>query len=128
MNLVSTDRPVQVLVADDPCEWIRPIASQLHRASIRVCVTSSERQSLQMVRTGQVDLALVAGDVPHLGGLELVRRMYHIAADLPVILIGGRSDRHWLEEALRLRARTILPRPVNPVLLLEMIGKMQEEE
>ena len=40
-----------------------------------------------------------------------------------VVLIGGRSDRYWLEMALKLQARTILPRPVKVSLVLDTIWR-----
>ena len=118
------DRSIhRVLVADSQCEWLVGVAQGLDRTSVTIRVATSDRQTLQIVRNERLALAVVAGDMPRWGGLDLVRRVHQISIDLPVVLIGGRYDRHWLEEALRLGALTVLPRPVSPSMVLAMILK-----
>ena len=111
----------RVLVAEVSCKWLEAVTPELTRAAIKIRLARSEVQTLDIIRAEHMDLAVIAADVPRLGGLELVRRMHRIDTELPVVLIGGRSDRRWLEEALRLRAQTVLPRPVNGTLVLETI-------
>jgi len=112
------------LVVDEPDEWIDRVAQRLRRMCIVMRVATSGQESLQIVGTERVDLAFIASDLPQLGGLRLVRQVHEIVDDLPVVLIDSRSDRHWLEEALRLKARTILPRPVDTTLAVETIRRM----
>lgn len=119
----ADEHVAQVLIADDPSEWVNRLARQLSHADIELRMAGSGSQSLEIIRGGRVRLAVIAADVPRLGGLVLVRQVQRLVRDLPVILIGGRCDRHWLETALRLRARTILPRPVNVPLILQAIGR-----
>ncbi|NLX03931.1 MAG: response regulator [Phycisphaerae bacterium] len=113
----------RILVVEARSEWLEGVARELARVSVTLRWATTENQSLRILKSERPSLALVAADEPRLGGLNLVRRMHLIAENLPVVLIGGRYDRHWLEEALRLKALTILPRPVSKVTVIETVIK-----
>ena len=116
---------VKVLIADGPCEWIGRIAELLKDWSVPVQmrIAGSQAHGLEIIGQSRVDIAFIGVDVPQLGGLELVRRLHRQAVDVPVVLLGGRSDRLWLEQALRLNVRTVLPRPIRETLVLDVICK-----
>jgi DNA-binding response OmpR family regulator len=125
----STGRNVRILVADEPADWAKTFFDRLNSPAIDVLFAGSERQGLEIIRREPVDLALIAGDVPQVGGLEFIRRVRWYRAEMPVIVLGGEASRRWMLEALRVGVRTVIPRPVNVPRLVEfsikMLGTMQ---
>jgi CheY-like chemotaxis protein len=135
MVSIGPERDINILVADDPAEWVRGFLKDLYSGpfqtvslgreipvrvvdeaptgSIRMFLAGSEREGMEFVRRERVDLAVVAGDNPRLGGLGLVRRMHILSTELPVIVLGSQGNFRWLREALDVGVKTILPRPVN---------------
>ncbi len=131
----ASERGINILVADDPAEWVRGFLADLYGGSlkiretdrripirvledpptgaVRMFLSGSEQESFEIVRRERLDLALVAGDNPRLGGLGLVRRMHLLSAELPVIVLGSQTNLRWLREALDVGVKTVLPRPVN---------------
>jgi len=114
---------IDILVADEDCDWVGGLARLLAGSRVRVWVADSRHRSLEILRREQVDLVLIAVDVPRLGGLDFVRRAHELVRDLPMVLLGPRLDRRWLEQALTLRPQGVLPRPVDPRRVLEMIWR-----
>jgi DNA-binding response OmpR family regulator len=92
--------------------------------AVRMFLSGSEEESFEIVRRERLDLALVAGDNPRLGGLSLVRRMHVLSAELPVIVLGSQTNLRWLREALDVGVTTVLPRPVNVSQLVSVSVKI----
>jgi phosphoserine phosphatase RsbU/P len=146
MVSIGPERDINILVADDPAEWVKvflkdlysgplkalvcdraipvDLGEELPGGSIRMFLAGSEREGVEFVRRERVDLALVAGDNPRLGGLGLVRRMHILSTELPVIVLGSQGNFRWLREALDVGVRTILPRPVNVSQLVSISIKI----
>lgn len=120
----QTDRNVRILVADHPADWARTFFDRLNSPAIDVRFAGDERRGLEIVRREPVDLALIACDVPQVGGLEFVRRLHWYRTEMPVIVLGGEPSRRWMQEALRVGVRTVIPRPVNVARLVELSIKV----
>jgi len=110
---MPSDRNIKILIADQPADWVRKFVEDLHSASLDMFLAEDDRQGLEIIRRERVDLAVIAGDNPRIGGLELVKRVHWYSSEVPVIVLGCETNVRWLQEALRVGVRTILPRPVN---------------
>ena len=119
-----TGRNIRILVADEPADWLRLFFDQFAPAGVDVRVAGSEKQGIEIVRTEAVDLAIIAGDVPHFGGLEFVRRVHLHRTEMPVFILGGAGSGRWMQEALRIGVRSVLPRPINVPRLVELSVKV----
>ncbi len=124
MNVRQPERSLRILVADEPADWVKSFFDRLNACTVDVLMAANERQGMEIIRRERVDLALIAGDLPQVGGLEFIRRVHRVNVEMPVIVLGGESNRRWLEEALKAGVRTILPRPVNVSMLAELSIKL----
>lgn len=120
----QTDRNVRILVADEPAEWAKTFFDRLSSPTVDVCFVGDEQQGLDIIRREPVDLALIAGDLPQVGGMEFIRRVHWYRMEIPMIVLGGEPSRRWMLEALRMGVRTVIPRPVNVTRLVELSIKV----
>jgi DNA-binding NtrC family response regulator len=124
ITVEPTDKNLRILVADEPADWLRYFFDRLDLPGVDVRVAGSENQGLRIIQEEPVDLALIAGDVPHFGGLDFVRRVHWYRMEMPVIVLGGSLSRRWMQEALRNGVRCVLPRPINVPRLVDVSIKM----
>ena len=120
----QTDRSVRILVADQSADWAKTFYDRLNSPAVDVRFADDERKGLEIIRNEPVDLALIAGDLPQVGGLEFIRRVHWYRMEMPVIVLGGEPSRRWMLEALRMGVRTVIPRPVNVAMLVEFSIKV----
>lgn len=120
----QTERNVRILVADRQADWARTFFDRLNSPAVDIRFAGDERQGLEIVRNEPVDLALIAGDLPQVGALEFIRRIHWHRVEMPVIVLGGEHNRRWMLEALRMGVRTVIPKPVNMTLLVDISIKV----
>ncbi len=78
-----------------------------------------------MVELGAVDAAVLDDSAEwELDVLQLLRMIRRLDAVLPVVVVTGRRDRHWLQDALRLAAFSVVTRPLELEELLRQIERM----
>jgi len=118
------ERKVNILVADEQADWVKEFLTDLHSPVVDMYLAEDERQGLGIIRREQMDLAVIAGDNPRVGGLELVKRVRRYSCEVPVIVVGGPPNGRWLQEAFRSGVRTIIPRPVNVHRLVSVSVKI----
>lgn len=82
---------------------------------------------IRMVEAGLADAA-VLDDQSDLGVdvLQVLRMIRRLDSALPVVLITTRSDRRWLEHALRLAAFSVVVRPLELESLLRQIHRIMD--
>ena len=107
------ERSFRILIADDPADWARRFLEELHSSSTGLFLALDQRQGWEVLRRQRVDLAVIAGDNPRIGGLELARRVHQVRGEVPVIVLSSGVNARVLRESLRIGARTVLPKPVN---------------
>ena len=117
--------PFNLVVTGEAETW-RPALDQivgprwlsLHRVH-------GDQELLEVVESGQADAAVLddAADW-RIDVLHLLRMIRRLDALLPVVVITGRRDRRWLEDALRLAAFSVVVRPLALEELLRQIQRM----
>jgi len=86
---------------------------------------SDDRELLDIVGSGEADAAVLDDAAQwRLDALQLLRMIRRINRTLPVVVVTGRRDRHWLEDALRLTAFSVVTRPLELEELLRQIARM----
>jgi DNA-binding NtrC family response regulator len=124
MVALRTNNVVRILVADEPSDWVSGFVEHLKPVKVEVVYAHNEHQGLEILQHERVNLAFVAGDIPTVNGLDFVRRAHRFSQELPVILLGIDHTRRWIEEALRVGAMSVFPRPVNIERLIAITGRL----
>ncbi len=117
------NRRVKILVADEPAEWVRRFDRLFAFKPVEFTVTGKDFGKLENLHKGYFDIAMIAGDIPGFDGLEAARRVHRLDFDLPVIMLGGHQSRHWLEQALQLGVKSVIPRPIDMSQLVKLTIK-----
>ncbi len=117
------NRRIKILVADEPAEWVRRFDRLFVFKPVDFIVTGRSLNKLDELKTGNLDLAMIAGDIPGFDGLELARRIHRLMSDLPVIMLGSKKSRHWFEQALQAGVKSVIPRPIDITQLVELTVK-----
>lgn len=82
---------VRALVAVGDAELRQVLAAHLRRSGLQVLETGSGLDALQLLRRAGADIALIAGRLPEIDGLELLRRVRR-ESQIPVILVVDRGE------------------------------------
>jgi len=77
---------------------------------------------LELVRFSAPDAVVL--DEQEVDALKLLKSIRRVNQGLLVVLLTGRMDRRWLEEALRLAAFSVLAKPLHLEQLLVQIQRM----
>lgn len=124
MKPLALERSVKILVADEPADWVERFVEDLHAGGVDMYLAADEQHGLDIIRRQEVDLVVVAADNPRMGGLEMVRRVHLFSVQVPVIVVGSPLNPRWLQEALKIGVRTVLPRPVDIEKLVSLSLKI----
>ncbi len=105
--------PPTVLITDDDLGFREALRSVLEPQGLQTVLASNGEEALEIVRSQEVHLLLSDMHMPKLTGLETIRRVKAIKAVLPCILLSADADASIVRQALRLRAFSVLPKPVS---------------
>ena len=112
-----------VLAVDDEANVTRLVQLILQRAGYRVTTAADGMQALDRIREDCPDLLVTDITMPHLDGIELLRRLKAdpATAAIPVVLLSAKSQDSDIFEGKRSGAETYLPKPFSPAQLLEAV-------
>jgi len=107
--------------AGDYVEALRLIVGPGLLATYRA---GSGGEMISLVRQGLADAVVLDEEAAPADALKLLRVIRRMNETLLVVMVTGRSDRRWLEEALRLAAFSVVNKPLGLEQLLFQIHRM----
>jgi two-component system phosphoglycerate transport system response regulator PgtA len=117
--------PFSLVVSGEAESWLPALEQIVGPQYLVAYQVRGDNQLLEVVRSGLADAAVLDEAAPWtvdvIGLLRMIRRM---DARLPVVVVTSRSDRHLLEDALRLAAFSVVTRPLALEELLRQIQRM----
>lgn len=128
----ASERPC-VLLVDDEVHLAKLGKRVLESANLQVAMYTSSLLALEAFRSTPERFALVVTDntMPHLIGLELVRRIHEIRPDVPVMMVSGIGEVMSIDELRERGVRRLLPKPYASnelrTLALELIQTGAQE-
>ncbi len=105
--------PPRILITDDDSGFRETLRDVFEPEGVETVLAEDGEKALDIARREQVHVLLSDMHMPKLTGLETIRRIQQIAGPIPCILLSAKADRAILEEALRLRAFSVLAKPVS---------------
>jgi CheY-like chemotaxis protein len=102
---------LRVLVADDVPEIADILSTALRRAGYQVTQAPDGVSALDIVLSGQVDLALLDIRMPGLDGLSVLRQIRAGGLMLPVILLTANVTQDEMQHGMRLGADAYILKP-----------------
>ena len=117
--------PLNLVVTGEAESWLPALEQIVSPQFVLARRVDDDRELLEVVESGGADAAVLddAADW-RLDVLQLLRMIRRVNHTLPVVVVTGRRDRHWLEDALRLAAFSVVTRPLELEELLRQIQRM----
>ncbi len=115
----------KILVVDDEQDIRDVLRAALESNGYEVIESADAEGALSILEAGQVDLMLLDVFLPKMNGIELLERIRLQSAEVPVIVMSGRSPKalNLLGIVDHSPAIRVLPKPFSPQQLLETVGE-----
>lgn len=119
------DRPFSLVVTGEAESWLPALEMIVGPQWLATYQVRGDRELLDVVRSGVADAAVLDDEVDwSLDVLRLLRLIRRVNRLLPVVVISSRTDRIWLEDALRLTVFSVVAKPLQLEDLLRQIQRM----
>ena len=124
--MTSTIPSPLVLVAEDDVVIARLFARVLEADGFRVHLVVDGREALQWLAAERPDVILLDIEMPHVDGRDVLSRLRDDERlfDVPVFVISGRDDDYTRENVIRLGARDLIGKPVDPEAILRRVRRV----
>ena len=116
----------RLLLVEDDEVFLRPLHRTLELKGYEVVPVQSAEESLESLKTEDVDLVLTDRRLPGMDGVELVRRIKTDHPDLAVVVMTAYGTIESAVEAMRLGAEDYLVKPFEAAELLLVIRRAIE--
>jgi CheY-like chemotaxis protein len=114
----SEARVYSVLIADDDRDYRETLRDLVEPEGYRTVLASSGEEALDLVRVESIHLALFDVHMPNMTGVEAIEIVHQMNAVLPCILVTADPSEDVMRQAFRVRAYSVLPKPVSKGILL----------
>ena len=117
--------PFNLVVTGEAQSWLPALRQIVGVEYLVPRLVRDDHELLDVVGSGEADAAVLDDAAQwRLDALQLLRMIRQVNRTLPVVVVTGRRDRHWLENALRLTAFSVVTRPLELEELLRQIARM----
>ena len=110
-NFMSEIPPTRILVAEDEANLRLVIQKELQRLGHKVDVAPDGEAALRALEEGSYDVLLCDINMPHLNGMDLLRRLRDRANQPEAIMLTGHATVETAIEAMKLGAYDYLSKP-----------------
>lgn len=112
---------MKILVVDDDLDLLALISFALKQAGYLVIEAKDGKMALAAFEREQPDLAILDVNMPHVNGLEVIKKIRADGLTTPVLLLTVRSSEQDQVQALDLGADDYLTKPFSPRTLLARV-------
>ncbi len=119
----------RILFVDDEKSLVEIGKNMLEQCGYRVIATTDSIEALEIFKKqpDQFDLVITDQVMPKMKGDDLVRKLFEIKPDIPVILCTGFSKSITEEKAKEIGIREFLMKPLGTTNLSEIVRKVLDE-
>lgn len=97
-----------------------------------VCTASDGLQALEIAQKRSFDILMTDIMMPHLDGVELIRRYRRIDPGIHVILFSGHADADHLKKAINLKTDAYIDKPITlknvSAVIKDVVWRMDQEK
>jgi len=116
---------LKILIADDHTlfrESLSLALSRMEEGEPSIFQAEDSEHAVKIARLHHdLDLILMDIDMPGMSGLEAVRTLQKIVADVPVIMISANEDHHYITKAIELGAKGFVPKTTSTDIMLSAL-------
>lgn len=103
----------RIVIIDDEKRMCDSLVALLQGDGVDVSAFQKPMDAVEMIRNGRVDLVVTDIKMPQMGGMEILREVKKIDAEIPVILMTGYASLDTALEAINQGAYDYLLKPVE---------------
>jgi DNA-binding response OmpR family regulator len=119
--------PHRILVVDDDSDLRLLYAEALARPGYCVDVAGDGEAGWEALQANSYNLLIIENDMPHLTGVQLVRRLRSACMAVPVVMAAERLPAHELARNPALHLAATLSKPFDVDALLDTVKKVLRE-
>jgi len=113
----------QILIVDDDEQTCKVLSSVLEVAGYQTDCALDGQEALQKLDEVRFDLVISDIFMPHLNGIELLKKIKESMLTENVIMMTGRGNHELRQESLRRGAIQFLEKPIQPKVLIELVNR-----
>jgi len=111
----------QILIVDDEEDILKTLKEILQRKGYNVILASNGFEALEILENTAVNLIITDIIMPEIEGLEFVQKVTSKKPDLPIVVMSGLANDHYLTAASYFGAVCKLTKPFDTNELLDAI-------
>ncbi len=100
-----------LLIIDDEIELLERTAMLLEDIADKVLTASSGKEGLDIIEKNEIHCVICDINMPHLNGVEVLKRLRSTNPNLPFIFYTGHGSRELMIEAVKLGAFDFIDKP-----------------
>jgi DNA-binding NtrC family response regulator len=116
-----------VLVVDDEPQMLVALDAALRRSGFQVTTAANGHEALARVEEQQFAVIFTDLRMPHIDGLELLSKMKHRCADVPIVLMTGYGSIPSAVQAIQQGAADYLVKPFDTSALNAVLARVVRE-
>ncbi len=116
--------PFSLVVSGEAGDYVGALEQIVGRRWLQTFPAGSDGEMLELVRSGVPGAVVLDEEATQIEPLRLLRMIRQVNQSLLVVLLTCRTDRRWLEEALRLAAFSVVSKPLRLEELIAQIHRM----
>jgi CheY-like chemotaxis protein len=120
-------RTIRILWTDDEVEALKPHIFFLQEKGYEIDTCSNGNDTIDLVRQNRYDLIFLDENMPGLSGIETLRLIREVRADIPVVMITKSEEEDLMETAIGSEIADYLIKPVKPKQVLLAIKKILDQ-
>lgn len=113
-----------ILLIDDQPKGLEFLDFRLKQAGYRTTIAQNGELGLEKARNDPPQAVILDVTMPELNGYQTCRSLKKLRADLPVIILTGKTepaDRFW---AMECGADEFVTKPIDPTIILQKLTKL----
>src|SRR5690242_15375622 len=118
MKPPPTPKPRHILLIDDQPKGLEFLDFRLKQAGYRTTIAQNGELGLESAQRDPPQAVILDVTMPELNGYQTCRSLKKLRADLPVIILTGKTepaDRFW---AMECGADEFVTKPIDPAIIL----------
>jgi len=103
-------------------EWITGLTDYFQPYPIEVRRAFTGREAIGLVEHGGIDAAILSVELPQMDGLNVLRIIRSIDAELPCVMLTAEASKRILQRSLELGAYSVVTLPVDLAALKRVLA------
>jgi CheY-like chemotaxis protein len=120
--------PAHILIVDDQPAIRMLLAEVFHTAGLQVYEASNGRAAIEMFRAQSIDFVLIDLKMPDMDGIEALKVIRSIDADVEAVMISAYGDAEKIEAARRLGVHKFFTKPFDIEKLRDYVLNQLEQQ